>query len=53
MERWLICHLFFISSLGNEKYVRFSLKDFEKYCFKEVHTYTDKEFNQYLDSLDM
>lgn len=37
-----------VSSLAKEEYVLFGVKLFENYCFKKVHTYTEKEFEQYL-----
>lgn len=36
---------------ANEEYVCFGLKIFQHYCFKEVHTYTEEEFNTYLAML--
>ena len=36
---------------ANEEYVCFGLKIFQNYCFKEVYTYTEAEFNAYLSSL--
>lgn len=44
----------FAKTLGkyaNEEYVCFGLKIFLNYCFKEVHTYTEEEFEAYLSSL--
>lgn len=40
-----------IGKYANEEYVCFGLKIFENYCFKEVHTYTEAEFNTYLSTL--
>ncbi len=40
-----------VSGLAGEEYVCFGVKLFEKYCFKKVHTYTEKEFEQYLSVL--
>lgn len=40
-----------VSSLAKEEYVLFGVKLFENYCFKKVHTYTEKEFEQYLSLL--
>lgn len=37
-----------ISKMANEEFVCFGVKMFEGYCFKKVHTYTEKEFEQYL-----
>ena len=37
-----------ISRMANEEFVCFGVKIFEGYCFKSVHTYTEKEFAQYL-----
>lgn len=36
---------------AKEEYVLFGLKIFQNYCFKEVHTYTEAEFNAYLSTL--
>lgn len=44
----------FAKNLGkyaNEEYVCFGLRIFKNYCFKEVHTYTEKEFEDYLKTL--
>ena len=40
-----------IGKLAGDEYVCFRLKQFEKYCFKKVHTYTEKEFEDYLRRL--
>lgn len=40
-----------IGKLAGDEYVCFKLKQFEKYCFKKVHTYTEKEFENYLRQL--
>lgn len=40
-----------VSQLAEDKYVGFGIKMFENYCFKRVHTYTEKEFEEYLESL--
>lgn len=40
-----------IGKLARDEYVCFKLKQFEKYCFKKVHTYTEKEFDNYLRQL--
>lgn len=39
-----------INTLAKEEYVCFGIKIFENYCFKKVHTYTEKEFEQYLEN---
>ena len=35
-----------ISELGKEDIIKFGLGDFKKYCFKNVYTYTQEEFEQ-------
>ena len=40
-----------LGKYANEEYVCFGLKIFLNYCFKEVHTYTEEEFETYLSSL--
>lgn len=40
-----------IGKLAGDEYVCFKLKQFEKYCFKKVHTYTEKEFENYIRQL--
>ena len=40
-----------IGKYANEEYVCFGLKIFQNYCFKEVHTYTEAEFDAYLSTL--
>lgn len=40
-----------VSRLAREEYVCFGVKLFENYCFKKVHTYTEKEFEEYLAAL--
>ncbi len=35
----------------NEEYICFGLSFFKGFCFKEVHTYTQAEFEQYLESI--
>ena len=40
-----------VGKYANEEYVCFGLKIFQDYCFKEVHTYTEAEFNAYLATL--
>ncbi|MDE6913747.1 MAG: hypothetical protein K2P35_08645 [Lachnospiraceae bacterium] len=37
-----------ISQMAEDEYVCFGIRMFEGYCFKSVHTYTEKEFEQYL-----
>lgn len=36
---------------AKEEYVCFGLKIFQNYCFREVHTYTEAEFEAYLSDL--
>jgi len=40
-----------VSSLAGEEHVFFGVKLFENYCFRKVHTYTQKEFEQYLENI--
>lgn len=40
-----------VGRYANEEYVCFGLKIFQNYCFKEVHTYTEAEFDAYLSTL--
>ncbi len=40
-----------ISGLAKDEYVGFGVKMFENYCFKKVHTYTESEFEKYLDTI--
>ena len=40
-----------LGGLAKNEYVSFGLKMFENYCFKKVHTYTEKEFEQYLTEI--
>lgn len=40
-----------VGKYANEEYVCFGLKIFQNYCFKEVHTYTEAEFDAYLSTL--
>lgn len=40
-----------VSGLAGEEYVSFGVKIFENYCFKKVHTYTEKEFEKYLNCI--
>lgn len=37
--------------LAKDEYVGFGVKMFENYCFKKVHTYTEREFEKYLATL--
>lgn len=37
-----------IGKLAEEEYICFGIKRFEKFCFKKVHTYTEKEFEEYI-----
>lgn len=39
-----------VGRLADEEYVCFGIKIFEKYCFSKVHTYTEKEFMEYLEN---
>ena len=39
------------SNYGGLEYIGFGLGIFQNYCFKEVHTYTQTEFEEYLSSL--
>ena len=40
-----------VSSLAGEEHVFFGVKLFENYCFRKVHTYAQKEFEQYLENI--
>lgn len=40
-----------VSGLAGEEYVCFGVKIFENYCFKKVHTYTEREFEKYLSHI--
>lgn len=40
-----------LGQLAKEEYICFGLKIFQNYCFKEVHTYTEKEFDSFLQSI--
>lgn len=40
-----------LGQLAKEEYICFGIKIFQNYCFKEVHTYTEKEFDMYLSTL--
>lgn len=37
--------------LSKQEYIILGLNKFQNYCFKEVHTYTQKEFEDYLKKL--
>ncbi|MBP3609495.1 MAG: hypothetical protein J6J42_04060 [Lachnospiraceae bacterium] len=37
-----------VSGLAKEEYVGFGVNIFKNYCFREVHTYTEKEFEKFL-----
>ena len=39
-----------VSALARERYVGFGVGMFENYCFKRVHTYTEAEFEKYLQT---
>lgn len=41
-----------IGKYAKTEYVGFGLSIFQNYCFKEVHTYTTKEFENYLSTLE-
>lgn len=40
-----------IGGYAKEEYICFGLRIFKNYCFREVHTFTEKEFQRYLTSL--
>ncbi len=40
-----------MGKLAKEEQVFWGLNQFKRYCFKEVHTYTEKEFELYLKQL--
>lgn len=40
-----------LSKLARKEYICFGLELFKNYCFKEVHTYTIEEFEEYLTKL--
>ncbi len=40
-----------LANYAKEEYIRFGLRIFENYCFKEVHTYTQEEFEEFLATL--
>lgn len=37
-----------ISRMAKSEYICFGIRIFENYCFSKVHTYTEKEFEDYL-----
>ncbi|MCI8419316.1 MAG: hypothetical protein HFF79_02260 [Oscillospiraceae bacterium] len=37
-----------VGRYAHEEYICFGLKIFQNYCFKEVHTFTEQEFEKYL-----
>ena len=39
-----------LSKLGGKNYIKFGLEMFKNYCFKEVYTYTENEFAEFLNS---
>lgn len=39
-----------ISGFANTEYICFGLRPLQKYCFRKVHTYTEREFVEYLTS---
>lgn len=39
-----------VSRMAEEEYVCFGIKIFENFCFSKVHTYTEKEFAEYLEN---
>mgnify|MGYP006964201905 CR=1 FL=1 len=38
-----------IFGMAKKEYVCFNIDIFKNYCFKDVHTYTEKEFEEYLE----
>ena len=40
-----------INGYAKKEYICFGLRRFLNYCFKEVHTFTEKEFEAYLNNL--
>ena len=38
-----------IFGMAKKEYVCFGVDIFKNYCFKDVHTYTEKEFEEYLE----
>lgn len=40
-----------LSGYAKKEYICFGLRSFVNYCFKEVHTFTEKEFEAYLEKL--
>lgn len=45
------CFAKMVSRYADEEYICFGLRIFQKYCFKEVHTFTVDEFEAYLTTL--
>lgn len=41
-----------VSKLAKKEYICFGIRIFENYCFREVHTYTEKEFERFLKCID-
>ena len=39
-----------LGKLANDEYVCFGVNIFKNYCFKDVHTYTENEFEEYLQN---
>lgn len=37
-----------VAKLAKKEHIQFGLSKFKEYCFKDVHTYTQEEFEQYL-----
>lgn len=42
-----------IRGFGKEEYIGFGIDIFKNYCFKDVHTYTEAEFEKFLKQLSM
>ena len=40
-----------ISGLAKKEYIAFGLGFFKNYCFAEVHTYSQEEFNSFLETI--
>lgn len=40
-----------VANNANEELIRFRFKSMEKIYFRKVHTYTEREFNEYINSL--
>lgn len=41
-----------LGRLAKEEYVCFGINIFENYCFRKVHTFTEREFEEYLRRID-